>query len=301
MANRNKYFGNIADPNILGDSAVKDVLKSDFGQITPEYSMKWAATEPNRDVFTFGEANQTAKFALETGKILRCHTLLWHRDLPEWVYKITSASELTRVIENHISIVVRHFVEAADEQQTCYAWDVVNEIFNDDGSFRSGPFFDILGETFVSIAFHAARKADQNAKLYINDYGLDDIHAPKTVAMVAKVEKWLAAGVPIDGIGSQSHLYAGVSGTEDALNSLLSSGVKEVAITELDIAGAAAQDYVEVVQACLNIKECAGITLWGVNDARSWRSGEAATLFQSDGRPKEADHALIKLLDGRDV
>ncbi|CAE6476842.1 unnamed protein product [Rhizoctonia solani] len=93
------------------------------------------------------------------------------------------------------------------------------------------------------------------AKLYINDYNLDNLGwaAPKVNAVVNLVKSQTAAGVPIDGIGSQSHLEAGGSSTTLATLTQLATAGVDVAITELDIKGASANDYSTVVKACLSV------------------------------------------------
>ncbi|KAK3696131.1 Endo-1,4-beta-xylanase F3 [Vermiconidia calcicola] len=289
------YFGNTGDEGTLAQGQTQEILNANFGQITPENSMKWATIEPSPGEFNWAGADFIADYATTNGKILRCHTLLWHSQLPDYVSSITNKAELKRAIKKHIRAVAGRYAGK------CYAWDVVNEIFNDDGSFRDSVFYRVLGEDFVKVAFNAAKKADPEAKLYINDYSLDNLNwaEPKVTAMASNVKKWIAAGIPIDGIGSQAHLAAGgASGVGAALSALADSGVSEVAITELDIAGAAPADYEAAVQGCLDVEKCVGVTVWGVTDAQSWRSEDSPVLFDANYAPKPAYTALLDMLNG---
>ncbi len=175
------------------------------------------------------------------------------------------------------------------------SWDVINgkscvtcdyiprrlntfttEPFNEDGTWRTSVFYNTLNTTFVSVALNAARSADPDAKLYINDYNIESTGA-KSTAMLNLVKQLQADGVPIDGVGLQAHLIVGSVPTslQTVLEQFTALGV-EVAITELDIRmtlpatdallAQQAKDYQSVVQACANVSKCVGITIWDYTD-----------------------------------
>ncbi|KAI0636064.1 endo-1,4-beta-xylanase C precursor [Trametes polyzona] len=291
------YFGTATDNNELTDKAYTAILDntSEFGQITPANSMKWDATEPVRGQFTFSGGDQIANLAKTNGQLLRGHNCVWYNQLPSWVSggKFT-AEDLTDVIQTHCGTLVSHY------KGQVYAWDVINEPFNDDGTWRQDVFFNTLGTQFVPIALKAARAADPDAKLYINDYNIEQSGA-KATAMLNLVKQLIADGVPIDGVGFQCHFIVGeIPGTfQQTLEQFTALGV-EVAITELDIrtttpASQSAlqqqeKDYQTVIQACMNVKGCVGVTVWDFTDKYSW----VPSTFSGQGAACPWDQNLVK-------
>ncbi|WP_190035582.1 endo-1,4-beta-xylanase [Streptomyces fructofermentans] len=296
-AEKGRYFGAAVAANHLGEAAYATTLDTEFNSATPENEMKWDAVESTRNSFTFGAADQIVGHAQGKGMKVRGHTLVWHSQLPGWVSGL-GASDLRAAMNNHITQVMLHY------KGKIHSWDVVNEAFQDGGSGarRSSPFQDKLGNGFIEEAFRTARAADPAAKLCYNDYNTDGANA-KSNAVYAMVKDFKARGVPIDCVGFQSHFNSAspVPGDYRAnLQRFADLGV-DVQITELDIEGSGssqAASYTTVVNACLDVSRCTGITVWGVTDKYSWRSGGTPLLFDGNYAKKPAYTAVLTALGG---
>jgi endo-1,4-beta-xylanase len=114
--------------------------------------------------------------------------------------------------------------------------------------------------------------------------------------MATYVKKWIAAGIPIDGIGAQAHLVANEAGNVAPSLKLLCAAAPECALTEVDIVQASASDYVNTIKACVDIANCVGVTVWGVRDPDSWRAASNPLLFNSGYSTKPAYGALVQTL-----
>lgn len=150
-------------------------------------------------------------------------------ELPSWVSAISNKVTLTSVLTKHINTVVGRY------KGKVLHWDVVNEAFNDDGSLRSSVWSKVFGQDLFAVALKLAHAADPDAKLYINDYSIEDVNS-KSTALYNKAKALLAAGVPLHGIGFQSHLIVGQQPSSIVANFKRFADLGlDVAITELDI------------------------------------------------------------------
>ena len=284
---------------------VRRLIERAFASITPENEMKFERVQPERGEWSFAGADALVDVARRAGKRVRGHTLVWHQQLPEWLKERRwSARELEAVLVDHVRTVVSRYRGRVD------TWDVVNEPIAADGGWRSSPgspWLEVLGPRYIEIALRAARAADPEASLFVNELGAE-AGGPKLDGLVAMARDLRRRGVPLDGIGLEAHLAAeeapGRERLEQTIRRLAGLGL-DVELTELDVsvAGLRGGDdarlarqagiYRDAAAACAAVPRCRRVTIWGLSDRFSWLGPDAMALpFDAELRPKPAWDAL---------
>ncbi|WP_302024099.1 endo-1,4-beta-xylanase [uncultured Prevotella sp.] len=282
-----------------------NVVKNNFNSIVAENCMKGEEIHPEENRFFWDDADRFVKFGQDNGLAIIGHCLVWHSQPPVWMFTDERGDTVSRDVlidrmHRHISAVVGRY------KGRILGWDVVNEIFNDDGTFRNSPYYRIIGPEFVELAFKFAHEADPNAELYINDYSL--AKPAKRDAVCRIVRELKSKGYRVDGIGMQSHNgleYPDLDEYEKSIDAFAACGVK-VMITELDVnvlpnpekfGGAEISQNFKYADALNPYKnglpeevekefekryldifniyyrhrgQISRVTLWGVTDTRSW-------------------------------
>ncbi|GAA4596303.1 endo-1,4-beta-xylanase [Actinoplanes octamycinicus] len=297
-------IGTAVDMAALGaDAPYKAAVAREFDTVTPENVMKWEVVEPQPGVYDWTAADQLVAFAQKNKQLVRGHTLVWHSQNPSWLTEANyTPAELRALLRKHIFDEVGHF------KGKVWAWDVANEVFNEDGTLRDTIWLRALGPDYIADAFRWAHQADPKALLFLNDYNNEGINA-KSDAYFALTKQLRAKGVPVHGYGMQGHLaiqYGFPSTVLANVQRFDKLGVK-TAFTEVDVRmllpadAAKTQAQVEgfnlLLRACLLARHCVSYTVWGFTDKYSWVpgvfSGEgSATPMDENLQPKPAYHGL---------
>lgn len=306
-APRHLRIGTAVNPAALSNEDYAATLAREFNQVEPENAMKFGPIHPAEATYNFGPADQVAAFARTHGMALRGHTLVWHNQNPPWVNDL-SPERLANVMHDHIRTVVGHYAGQV------YAWDVVNEAVQDDGTARKTVWS--ADPEYIEHAFRWAHEADPKALLFYNDYSAEAMNG-KSDAVYRMVRELRGRGVPINGVGMQMHFRKDappIEAIEANMKRLTDLGL-EVQITELDVRlptgdqGAAApadleaqaKIYGEIVAACRKFPKCTAIQTWGFTDRYSWiprtyRGFGAALPFDAAFQPKPAYRAIAAAL-----
>lgn len=302
------------------DTGETGLVGNQFSLLVGENEMKFDATEPSRNSFSYGGSDAVIWVAERFKQDVRGHTLAWHSQVPAWVSQDGKKNdhnftrrELLDILKNHIYNVVGHYKGKIRE------WDVCNEVLDDDQSIvrteptayklRPSIWATFIGEEFIDSAFVWAHKADPEAKLYINEYGAEFMGGTKTEAYYNLVKRLKDSGLPIDGCGLQCHLTTGELDTlklEKNIRRYADIGMNCI-ITELDIALAnpyasdaletQAKEYGAITRVFLRNDNCPSMLIWGISDNHSWRQNQPL-IYNSALEPKPAYynlHAQLRL------
>jgi endo-1,4-beta-xylanase len=305
-------FGASISQEALDSPGYADLYRRQAQILTTDVAMKFDWLRPAPDRFEFSYADAIVRFAVETGKPLRGHTLIWNDRAPDWLKRL-SGREVERVFDAHIDRVVERYAGKL------FAWDVVNEPFwpmdGKSGGWRDGPWFAAMGPSYVERAFRRVAAVDKTARLALNEAQCDnDYEWGRSIRplLAGLVDRLLDAGAPVDTIGLQSHLKPQWPADYDAFAGYASGFAKRglsVSITEFDIDDSAlpddfaARDHavaavgVKFLDAILAVPAVDMVVTWQLSDRYSWyrelsRRAPRPLPFDADLRIKPLGEAM---------
>lgn len=305
--------GAAVSPRVL-KTADSILVISQYNSLVCENHMKPMWIQPKENFFSFGNADWVVAFAKRHNMKLRGHTLVWHNQTPDWFFKNgdqpVSKEVLKERLRKHIQTVMSHFKDVV------YCYDVVNEAVSEEKNEylrTSSPWYKILGEEFIHLAFRYAREADPKAKLFYNDYNA--WQPEKRDKIIRLVKSLQEKGIKVDGIGMQGHWQIGTPTKEQietAIDMFAALGV-EVQITELDVSiykndsdkqieftPELEQRQANYYQMCFEVfrakkDKISGVTFWGAADNHTWLDNfpvrgrkNYPLLFDTRLQPKKA-------------
>jgi len=320
-------IGSAADADEYGEAnkllnpLYASTLATQYSMLEPENAMKWDVTQPGINTFNYEPGDQLVSFAQAHQMQVRGHNLCWHQQLPSWLSayaKTATSQQMSDLLQTHITNIVSHY------KGKVFAWDVVNEPFNDpatgvapdlrDSVWYDQPGIGKTGTGYIEQALEWAHAADPDALLFVNDYNIEQPGA-KFNALYAMVQDFVARGVPIHGVGIEMHIdisgYPGSSGFAQNIQALHKLGL-QVHITEMDVripvnsAGVAsaadlqsqAAAYQRILTVCLQNPGCTAFQVWGLSDGNSWIPGVFsgygdALPFDVNYQPKPAFNTMM--------
>jgi endo-1,4-beta-xylanase len=283
------------NPDYIDEPAFARTLAKHFKSLSPENELKWSSVEPQRGVFNLAPIDKLVSFAKRHHMVVKGHGFVSSGFNPEWLTQITDPAELRAVTFNHFNTIMDRYPKLMDR------WDVVTEALSTFGGtgLTQNYWHQTLGADYIHELFHLAHAADPKAKLFINE-SLVEIYPVKRQELYALVADMVANGVPIHGVGLESHQTTtgpppGV--ITEIVNEYKALGL-EVAITEMDAHVhdnvTQAQIYGDFIAEAL----AAGVTdisFWGFTDKYTWTWMPASRphIFDENYDPKPAFFATL--------
>ena len=268
--------------------AYATAAKTQFNLAVCENEMKFENTENPIGTFKYTGGDGVYDFASANGMKMRGHTFVWHSQSTSARNAVTNRETGLTIMRNHITAVGGHFKEKILE------WDVLNETVSAGQNTLWWP----IGADYTDSALAIARRViGTSGYLYSNDYGADGVNN-KSTTILNNAKKWQANKVPIDGIGFQCHLGAGIKKDDISANIKRFGDIGlRVSLTEIDISRATAADWTNLMTACLENFNCVSFVTWGLTDASSWIGSNCGCLLYSGNPPTAKTQMIQAILD----
>lgn len=102
---------------------LRKIIAKQFSVVTVQNEMKFQFIHPQRDLYSFKEADQVVDFALANGLKVHGHTFVYDTSLPAWITQQDQydSQDLKNIIYDHIRTVIGYYKGKVHE------WDLVNE------------------------------------------------------------------------------------------------------------------------------------------------------------------------------
>lgn len=311
-------WSSITDPRYLA------TLAREFNLLVPGGELEWGwILRPERYHYEFSLSDQIVNFAKKNDMQVRGYLLPTGNnlsDFPDWFMQGGySNEEMLSIVDDHIETVMSHYRGRVDE------WLVTAETIWQGDFVGWNYWLNRFGIDFIEHTFRYARDIDPDATLiyqFTENEGLNS----QSNAVYSHIKYLVEKGVPIDGVGFETHLFYWNPPVKDDvianMKRLIELGL-DVYIMEMDVnmydgtAGVNEEElekqakiYKDMIEACLDVNEeygrtvCKSFTMWGFTDAHSWvfypaypyGGGEAPLILDEDYEPKPAYFAIQDVL-----
>lgn len=303
-----------------------EMLNKHHNLVSAENAMKPSYAYDADGNFDFTGEDALVERAIEEGFDVHGHVLVWHQQSREALYQMADGTPLSReeALNNmytHIETVMTHFAKYDDN---LISWDVVNEAIRDDArapyenwedNLRESGWLKAIGTDYLELAYKKAREvADRlglDVVLYYNDYNDDQQNKAQAIYhMIKDINARYSAEnngeLLIQGMGMQSHynMNTNPENVRLSMERFIDLGV-EIGVTELDVTAgdggvqteAQANRQAFIYASLFHLykehsEHISRVTLWGLNDATSWRSEQTPLLFDNNMKAKLAYEAV---------
>lgn len=332
-ANPMVLIGSPISPQALDIEKYANIPKTEFSAGQSLWYARWDGWLNERE-YNFTGLNKAIDFMYENGITSQVHMIVGPNFyMPEW---LLNGSWTNEQLDALLKDLIYAMMDDNDNKNKVDTWNVVNEVFDQDGSY-SEMFWNQLGweddtsgltgddwvnerhPIFLRKAFEYCRERTEN-KLEYRDYLIESNNPDhgwhkKQKAVYQLLKHMLNSNIPIDAVGIQGHHDIGNvdwvtrgKGVKEAVEKFRSLGL-EVHMTEIDmgtkdrtwsdeLAEQQKTDYYDYIREAID-GGATRIYTWGIQDGldTGWRTNEHPLPWDENLEKKPAYSGILEALE----